>query len=78
LGDTNNDSKLHLIGVEEVQLIACSDPFRIHSNRVDAIFNFLSKLLWLSVTIARSKDVPGNREEFIVNPSTVESERAHH
>lgn len=42
------------------------------------LVNFLSLLLRLSVSIAGSKHVQRNREEFVVDPSRVEGESSHH
>ena len=78
MGYPNDDCKLHFIGVEVVQLVFSSNPFRIKSYRVHATFYLLGLFFRLSVTIARTKDVQWNREEFVVDPPRKESEGTHH
>lgn len=78
LGHTDDDSKLHLVRVEEVQLVGGSDPFGVKSERIDTMLNLLSFFFMLSVSIARAKYVQRNREELVVDPSRVEGECSHH
>ena len=78
LSNPNNDSKLHLIWVEKVQFIRCSDPLRIHSQRINASIFFLSEFFRFSMTITWSKYIPRNRKELVVDPTTVKSKRTHH
>lgn len=59
--DTDYDSELHLVRVEEVQLVGGSDPFGVESEGIDAVLvNFLSLFFRFSMSVARSKHVQRN------------------
>lgn len=74
---SNNNSELHLIRIEEIQLIRSLNPFRIKSKWINTAFNFLSFFTMLSVPIAAAKNVQRNREEFIIDPPRIEGKRSH-
>lgn len=86
--DTNNDSKLHLVGIEEKQHIVRNSPHRVDPKRVDAIllpieicrrvhrvsFPVLPSLLR---TIAAAEEVRRNGRKIIVDEPAVERKEAH-
>ena len=75
---TNNDCEFHFVGVEVIQVIRCSKPFRIKTEGINTINLFMCILVLVWMTIAGSKHIERNREEFVIDPSAVEGEDTHH
>ena len=72
LEDSDNNGKLHLVGVEVVEFIGSSNPFGIKSKGIDTSLYFFSIFFMSSMSVAASKHIDWDRKKFIIDPSTKE------